>query len=289
MTRLFPEMIKNLDIFSNWNLRGTEKYFILFIVYSFLGWAVETIRCSIREKKFVDRGFLLGPVIPIYGTGAILITRFLTRFYDDPIVMFIMAMVLCGLLEYFTSLIMEKIFKARWWDYSDRKFNINGRVCLDNLVLFGILGLIIIYGLNTIIVPIITNFSDKTMHILTIVFGVIILTDTCISFNVVTKVRSTTTKIISYEIKDNTAEITAKVREELSKAFMGRRLLNAFPNFKALGDKIKDAAEEIKAKSEAQIEKGKQKIEEGAKHLKNKGIEGKEKIKKLKEKMNKND
>ena len=289
MNELFPEMIKNIDIFSNWNLRGLEKYFILFIIYSFLGWAIETVRCSIRERKFVDRGFLLGPVIPIYGAGAILITRFLTRFYNDPIVLFIMAMVICGLLEYFTSFIMEKIFKARWWDYSDRKFNINGRVCLDNLVLFGILGLIIIYGLNTIIVPFVNNFSDKTMHILTIIFGVIILTDTCISFKVVTKVRSTTSKIITYEIKDNTAEITAKVREELSKVFMGRRLLNAFPNFSVLRDKIKDKAEEIKAKGEEQIEKGKQKIEESAKRIKDKGNERKEKIKNLAKNINKKD
>ena len=120
-------------------------YFLLFLTYSFLGWCME-VCCSIFErKKFVNRGFLLGPYCPIYGCGAILITLLLKGFTNNPIILFIMAILLCGILEYLTSFFMEKIFHLRWWDYSKKKFNINGRVCLDTIIPFGVLGMVIIY------------------------------------------------------------------------------------------------------------------------------------------------
>ena len=113
---------------------NVSVYFILFIIYAMIGWFIEIINGLIQTKKFVNRGFLIGPYCPIYGVGGILITLLLSKYYDDPIVLFFMGIAVCGILEYLTSYIMEKFFKARWWDYSKRKFNINGRICLETII-----------------------------------------------------------------------------------------------------------------------------------------------------------
>ena len=111
------------------------NYFLLFIIYSFLGWLIEIIVCSISEKHFTPRGFLIGPYCPIYGFASIIMITLLNKYFNDPLIVFILSAIIASVLEYFTSYIMEKIFNARWWDYSDRKLNINGRICLENSVL----------------------------------------------------------------------------------------------------------------------------------------------------------
>ena len=127
-------------------------YFLLFLAYSFLGWLMEVIGKLIQLKRFINRGFLIGPYCPIYGCGALLITFLLKKYIDDPFTLFIMAILLCGTLEYLTSYFMEKIYHARWWDYSQRKFNINGRVCLNTIIPFGLLGMFIIYISNPFLI-----------------------------------------------------------------------------------------------------------------------------------------
>ena len=134
--------------------------FLLFLVYSFIGWTIEVVGELIKHKKFVNRGFLIGPYCPIYGFGAIAITLNLTRYYNNLLVLFTMAILICGLLEYFTSFIMEKLFHARWWDYSNMKYNINGRICLETLVPFGILGVLIIQVLNPFFIHILNSIPD---------------------------------------------------------------------------------------------------------------------------------
>ena len=103
-------------------------YFFVFYCYAIFGWTVECITCSIGQKKFVhDRGFLIGPYCPIYGYGAMYMYFFLNRYYHEPITLFVMAVVGTSFLEYITSYLMEKLFNARWWDYSNDRFNLEGR------------------------------------------------------------------------------------------------------------------------------------------------------------------
>ena len=91
-------------------------YFMLFMFYSIVGWIIEVIYTFITDKKIVNRGFLIGPYCPIYGVGCLLIIILLKKYTDDFIVLFIMSMLICSLLEYLTSYVMEKLFNARWWD-----------------------------------------------------------------------------------------------------------------------------------------------------------------------------
>lgn len=112
------------------------ELFIWFIIYSFLGWLWEEIICSIQARKLVSRGFMSGPYCPIYGTGALLYL-ILMHFTTRPVELFFLGGILACTLEYITSYLMEKLFKARWWDYSKKLLNINGRVCLIGFIAFG--------------------------------------------------------------------------------------------------------------------------------------------------------
>ena len=224
-----------------------SKYFLLFLLYSFAGWVMETTWVSWCNKKLVDRGFLIGPYCPIYGCGAILIILFLKRFSYSPVLLFLSTVVLCGGLEYFASWCMEKVFKARWWDYSNRKFNIKGRVCLRNLIAFGIMGIAVIYLINPYFEIWIEYLDEKHINILALLLWTIFIMDFVVSTIVVYGFRKVTEKVNRETVTDNTEQITKMVRELLSqRSIFHRRFINAYPKLEAIKIKIK----EIKTKIE---------------------------------------
>ena len=236
------------------------KYFLLFLFYSFLGWILEMVVCSIADKKVVNRGFLIGPYCPIYGSGCLLIISLLHKYQEDPFTLFIMAIIVCSLLEYFTSYIMEKLFKARWWDYSDRRFNINGRICLDNLVLFGILGLLIFYVANPFFGGLIDRFNDTVLMVVAIVLFVVFIVDGIISLKVISGFKNVAKSIH----KDSTDEITSKVRELLlEKNWLYKRLIKAF-DFKASERLLKEIHKRAKQTIEKGVEVTQKTIQAGA-------------------------
>lgn len=123
--------------------------FLLLLFYSFLGWCGEMIYCSIGQRKLCEkRGFLNGPLCPIYGHGALLVLAVLSGRWESPVATFLVGMVLTSAVEYVTSYAMEKLFHMRWWDYSRRRFNLGGRVCLLNSLLFGLACLVLRYGVQ---------------------------------------------------------------------------------------------------------------------------------------------
>lgn len=240
-------------------------YFLLFMTYAILGWMMEVICKLIQYRRFINRGFLIGPYCPIYGYGALLITILLKRYTDDPIVLFVMAIVICGVLEYLTSYFMEKIFKARWWDYSQNKFNINGRVCLETIIPFGILGLLIMYVLNPFFIGRIEKIPEVWLNILFWVLLVIYLCDNIVSGIVIRYVKKTERDI--GENMDNTEEMTERVKEILkSKSVLHRRLVNAYPKLQAVKIRIREKKEEIKEKERVLREN----IEEKSKEIREK-------------------
>lgn len=234
-------------------------YFLLFMIYAVMGWCLEVIGKLIESRKLVNRGFLIGPYCPIYGYGAILITFLLKKYTEDPIALFIMAILVCGVLEYLTSYFMEKIFKARWWDYSQKKFNINGRVCLDTIIPFGLLGLFIMYVTNPFFLEILGKLPEILLNILFWGLLVIYITDTIVSTVVISYIKKAL-KFVGREL-DNTEEITKKIKEVLTqKSALHRRLLKAYPKLEAVKLKIKEKKEEIKQQVEEQTREIKKQI-----------------------------
>ena len=211
-------------------------YFFIFILYSILGWCIEMISCYLYTKKLVNRGFLIGPYCPIYGTAALLMILCLSKYQDDLFALFIMSAFISSALEYMTSYLMEKIFKARWWDYSKRKFNINGRICLLNSLSFGILGIILIAYVYPFIQTLIAKIPTNYFNIITICLFITFLVDFIVSFKIIINLKHSLQSLK----KDSTGEISKKVREKISESSkLVHRVLDAFPNLKPLLSKKK--------------------------------------------------
>lgn len=204
-----------------------SKYFIMFIIYSILGWLMEVLVTWPNNKKFVNRGFLIGPYCPIYGVGYLFITILLSKYMNHPIGLFVLISVLCSVIEYITSLVMEKLFNARWWDYSSKLLNVDGRICLVNSFAFGLIGLIGLYHVNPFLDKLLNLLSINTTYIIAIILFIIFLTDIILSFNIMASLKN---KLMFISL-DNTAEIKDKISDIFNNNFLARRLKNAFPKY----------------------------------------------------------
>ncbi|MEG0894440.1 MAG: hypothetical protein RSE93_01895 [Oscillospiraceae bacterium] len=161
-------------------LTTLEIWFIWVMIYSIVGWIYESILCSVSNKKLINRGFLNGPYCPIYGNGALIVILLLGK-VTNPILLFILGAVLTCALEYATSYLMEKLFNARWWDYSSRKFNINGRICLIGAIVFGIFSVVLILILHPIVQNFTNSLSDNLRHLISATLFIAFLIDCIIT------------------------------------------------------------------------------------------------------------
>lgn len=152
-------------------------WFLYWIIYSLLGWVVETIYCSVIDGHFVERGFLNGPMCPIYGFGSIYVLLVVTPYVNNTIAVFVIGMISTSVLEYITSFVMEKLFKMRWWDYSDYKFNIKGRICLKNSLMFGILCVALIQFIHPPIEDLIYRIPLIVKYLSTVGIFVVVIAD----------------------------------------------------------------------------------------------------------------
>lgn len=170
-----------------------SRYFVCFIILSCFGWMFETTYCTIRNAKWENRGFLYGPICPIYGVGGVLLMAMMDVFSGKNISyhyvwwqVFLVALFGSIILEYLTSWVLEKLFHAYWWDYSNRPFNINGRVYIPYSIGFGCAGLLIAY----IIAPALKNWAEGIsslgFEILGLVFMCIISVDATLTVSALT-------------------------------------------------------------------------------------------------------
>ena len=202
--------------------------FFLFFIFSVIGYVVEVIYCSLSLKKItLNRGFLIGPYLPIYGVSSVIMATMLSKYKSDPLVVFVLGGTIATTLEYLTSYIMEKIFKTRWWDYSSESYNINGRVCLKNSFLFGVGGLLVVYLVDNYYLNTIFKIDKTTFIVITLTIMIIFCIDIIISNLIVFKIRKNS--ILAKF--DMTEEVKENVRRELSKNLvLTKRLLASFPD-----------------------------------------------------------
>lgn len=222
-------------------IRYIEYLILIFFTYSFAGWFMESFGGIFKEKKLINRGFLIGPYCPVYGVGVVGITVMLSKYKNDIPTLFILAIVLCGSLEYFTSFIMEKLFNARWWDYHNRKFNINGRICLETLIPFGIFGTCTLCIFNPFLYTLFDKIPEMTLNIISIVLAIIFIIDFIISFYIIASFKN-----LTYSKKDNTEEISNKVKEKTNE--LGEKVLDKADE---LGEVVLDKAEDTLMKVES--------------------------------------
>lgn len=231
-------------------LRQTiAELIVLFFCYSVAGWCMEVILKYIQFHRFINRGFLIGPYCPIYGSGAVVVTVLVGGLIGNAsyIVTFLASFVLCGVLEYFVSWYMEKMFHARWWDYSQKPMNLHGRIWIGNLVLFGIGGVAIVKLIDPVLMKWIHAIPQWILYTLSGAIVMLMIWDNIVShiaFNLVKK------EIDGVEA-DNSEEVSTKVRQLLREdPVLLRRIGEAYPNLEINSKKF---AEKLKAQAEGKL------------------------------------
>ncbi len=254
------------------------KYFFWFILYSIGGWILETLLFLIRDKKVVKRGFLFGPLCPIYGTGAVICTAVMYGRINNIFLVFLIGLLLCGTLEYLTHFIMEKLFHAMWWDYSSRRFNINGRVYLNGLLEFGAGSVLIIKVLQPLVVKLTDMIPENVLYIICFALYSIILVDVSATLSDLKVILNTLKKLQNLIItetqkgfdatNEQIVNINATIKESeifksISSSFISENRLYArvkkiapdfkLEKYKKVLDIIRDQPQEDKARKDIKL------------------------------------
>lgn len=238
--------------------------FVTFSIYSFLGWLTESIFCSIPEGKFINRGFLNGPFCPIYGVGAILVIATLSPLQNNLPVLYIVSVLLTSTVEYFTGFLLEKIFHTRYWDYSDQKFNLQGRVCLLNSLLFGLMCLVGILFIHPFLLHLLGMIPENIMPYIAVLLIIYFASDTVMTVWAVEKLNGKLDELqqVLNEIRQRAAFATSETIDNIRSTINGwidedakaridalfdrldkmesgskaiqRRLISAFPKMKSI-------------------------------------------------------
>ena len=223
---------------------------LLFFAYALLGWCIEVTLKYFQFHRFINRGFLTGPWLPIYGSGAVLITLAvdgLAPLESSVGTTFALSFVLCGTVEYLTSFALEKRYHARWWDYSQKPMNLHGRVWIGNLILFGLGGVLIAEVLNPVFLGVFGMLTLSGREILSAGLGGLFLADCVMSHFVLKLVK---TGVESSEA-DNTEEISREVRLLLhDRSVFHRRFADAYPEVIYRTERIAARMEAVRAETE---------------------------------------
>lgn len=184
-----------------------------FIVYSFMGWVMESFFRTIVEKKFINTGFLHGPFCPIYGIGAIIMFLFLNNYKDNMILVFILGFFVLSVWEYVVGWLLEKIFHTKYWDYSENKCNIQGRVCLMNSLFWGVLGVVFIKFIHPFVTELLAKVPANILTIMMLALGIYLLIDAIVT---IVKVKKIDIRIIKLAELNETIKTKLNELKELT-------------------------------------------------------------------------
>ena len=208
------------------------KVFLTFIVYSFLGWILEVGYHIFKSGRLINRGFLFGPLCPIYGTGAVIIISLLTRWKDNSLYIFLGGFFFASVLEYITGFVLEKIFHTRWWDYSKRPFNIKGYIALDFSIIWGLVSVFMMKILHPRVESFINSISKENMRPVALAIFMVFTIDFLATVESMVEFRSITTELVNLEKKYSLKDTKlAKSLEKLSQRLSERHkeMLKAYP------------------------------------------------------------
>ena len=238
------------------------NYIWVFFIYAFLGWCAEVIYAALETGKFTNRGFLSGPICPIYGFGAATVLFLLTPLKNNLLLLFLGSVILTSILEFVTGYILEKVFHQKWWDYSDKPFNLRGYISLEFSLLWGLACIFIIYVLNPLLTLPVIHMPLILGTTLITILSIILLTDLSITIMALLKIKTElrlagiieeSLKNVSEKIGSNLYEGTIKTKEEIEQRqdeidkikeryekikeqnkFLKERLTKAYPEIKKM-------------------------------------------------------
>lgn len=196
--------------------------FLLLLLYSFIGWCGEMIYCSLGQRRLCEkRGFLNGPICPIYGHGALLVLLVLQGGCKNPVMTFLLGALLTSAVEYVTSFLMEKLFHMRWWDYSQRPFNLNGRICLRNSALFGAACVLLCHGPGPALTAVVARLNVRAGVAMAAALGVLYLADIVLSVRSAVQIRARVEKL--HAVQEELARKLEELRRERQQAMEAQR------------------------------------------------------------------
>ena len=223
---------------------------LIFFAFSIVGWCIEVTLKYFEFGRFINRGFLTGPWLPIYGSGAVLCTvgvQGLAPLESGYGTTFVICFVLCGVLEYMTSFVMEKRFHARWWDYSKKPMNLHGRVWIGNLILFGLGGMLIVHVFDPLLYRLFAVISLPVRELMALILSAVIAADFVMSHFVLKLVKTG----VEQSQADNTEQISREVRLLLSdRSVFYRRFADAYPEVIYRTERVAARMEAIRLESE---------------------------------------
>lgn len=251
---------------------SVADWILLFFIYGFFGWIFETTYVSLRKRKFVNRGFLRGPILPIYASGAIIMLFASIPFEGNLVATYFAGMVAATLLELVVGLAMESIFKVKYWDYSNQKIQFKGVICLSSSIAWGFLTLFLTEIVHKPVEKLLVQIPEAAKYVLAAVIGVLFVSDTIASVKTALDLRKMLEKMTAMrkeleEMQEEFLGLAAEKKENLLKAASQRkeRLIERIEDYK------EDMLENVPEKLEA-YHRLKDKFEEYKEYSKNYGV-----------------
>lgn len=189
---------------------SAPQWLLVFYAYCFLGWCFESTVVSVQQRRFVNRGFLRGPMLPIYGFGATILLHVSLPLYDRPVELFLASMVAATVFEYVVGVLMETLFKVKYWDYSSHRFQFQGRICLQSSLCWGFLGLILARAIHPPVEAIVVWLPFWGLIVVDVLLSAAFISDVAVS------VRTALDLARVLEELDKLREQGAELREQLS-------------------------------------------------------------------------
>ena len=210
-----------------------------FFVYGFLGWCTEVAFAAWKEHRFVNRGFLNGPICPVYGIGVTLVVHFLSPYRSNLIILYITSTILVTALEWLTGFILERVFHNKWWDYSNMPLNLNGYVCLLFSLIWGVACVLIVDFIHPVIHKLLLYIPVIVGVIILIILGIGMFADLYVTASGILKMNKRLAAM--QEIADELHEISDKIGENIYK-----NTIAAMETQDAIKDSVTEKQEELK-------------------------------------------
>jgi len=244
-------------------LYSFSQWVFIFYIYCFLGWLWESAYVSIKEKHLVNRGFLKGPLLPIYGSGALCVLIVTIPFRDSIPLMCLSGMAAATVLEYVTGAVMEKLFHVRYWDYSDKFMNLNGHICLGSTLCWGVMTVLVVDVLQVYVEKMVLYFDKGIIEAAVLIITPFVTADAVTSFRAAIRLRDV---LLQWERVSEEMQKLAERKQELEAAIAERKseMENVFTERK---QELGQAVDMRKMEMETTVGGWKQELENAVKNV----------------------
>lgn len=193
-----------------------NNWLVYFYFYCICGWIFESTYVSLSNRKWINRGFMKGPWLPLYGSGAVVILLVTLPFQQYPVAVYFAGAITATILEYFTGVVMLKLFKVRYWDYSHRKIQFQGHICLVSTIAWGFLSLLMVYVVHKPVVKLVNGWNQEVVSIITFIITICMVYDFTNAFREAMDLRSLI--IQAEDLKKRLEDMLAEQRDKINES-----------------------------------------------------------------------